>query len=125
MKTKLPILCHKCASERGVAIPAKCSHKAPKAIVTQVITDLCIAINAVEGTVTAEPYIKENERVRKTLYDLLIAKATMMYIGMDMPSDTTVTLKQLDKAIKAAGWDDQHFVEYGLSLTIVSNYAKV
>lgn len=88
---------------------------------TQVITDLCIAINAIEGTEVDAKYISQNVRVRKTLYDLMINKATLMYMGVDMPANVKeVTLKQLDKAIEAAGWDDQHFVESGITLKIVS-----
>ncbi len=88
---------------------------------TQVITDLCIAINAVEGNVTNK-YIKDNERVRKTLYDLMIDKANLMFLGVGMSAtDPAVTLKQLDKAIKAAGWDDQHFIESGITLKIISD----
>ncbi len=88
---------------------------------TQIITDLCIAINAVEGTEVDAKYISQNVRVRKTLYDLMIAKATLLYLGVDLPANgKDVTLKQLDKAIKAAGWDDQHFEECGITLKIVA-----
>jgi hypothetical protein len=81
---------------------------------TQVLTDLCIAINAVEGASVAPEYEKQNERVRKTLYEFLIGTAMSLYM-------LDVSLKKMDKAIRAAGWEDQHFVESGVSLKIVND----
>ena len=69
---------------------------------TQRITDLCMAINAVEGTDVAPEYIRQNQRVRNTLYKMMMEEA-------DRLSRTEVTIKQLEKAIAKAGWEDQHF----------------
>jgi hypothetical protein len=77
---------------------------------TQVITDLCMAINAVEGTEVAPEYQKQNERVRQTLYDLMIDKAFVL--ATTPIAENRVSFKRLDKAIKAAGWDDQHFERF-------------
>jgi hypothetical protein len=76
----------------------------------QTITDLCMAINAVEGTEVAPKYLKQNERVRNTLYALMIEKATVL--ATTPIAENRVSFKRLDKAIKAAGWDDQHFERF-------------
>lgn len=81
---------------------------------TQVLTDLCIAINAVEGTQVSLKYEKQNRRVRETLYEFLIGSAMGLYMQ-------NVSLKKMDKAIRAAGWEEQHFVESGISLKIVND----
>jgi hypothetical protein len=67
------------------------------------LTDLCIAINAVEGADCAPEYQKQNKRVCKMLHRYMINAAERLWTE-------GVTLKRLTKAINAAGWEDQHFV---------------
>lgn len=70
-----------------------------KNLSTRRVTDLCMAINAVDGTHVTAEYIKQNERVRETLMDCMLTEADRLY-------NAGVSLKRLTKAINAAGWDD-------------------
>jgi hypothetical protein len=63
------------------------------------VTDLCMAINAVDGTHVTPEYVKQNERVRDTLYGFLLEEAERLY-------KRGMSLKSLTKAVQAGGWDD-------------------
>lgn len=76
------------------------------------ITDLCIAINAVEGGECAPEYQKQNKRVCKSLNGLL--EVTAKHAIHNGATD-----KQLRKALTAAGWEDQTFRLYGTTTKIV------
>jgi hypothetical protein len=80
---------------------------------TQRVTDLCIAINAVEGTQVAPEYEKQNKQVCKTLYECMMTEADTLY------SNGQATLKDLTEAINAAGWEDQKMVRAKYELKIV------
>mgnify|MGYP000910309759 CR=1 FL=1 len=77
------------------------------AIKAQRITDLCIAINAVEGADCAPKYNKQNERVRNTLYDVMIKEAIRLHFKQK------VGLGALSRALHEAGWEGQMFVNNG------------
>jgi hypothetical protein len=66
-------------------------------ISTQRLTDLCIALNALEGDDV------ESTRVRKTLYACIMENATILY-------HQGATLEQLTNAIFDAGWEDQTMI---------------
>lgn len=70
---------------------------------TQRVTDLCIALNALDGDVVASEYEKQNMRVRKTLYDCIMKEASLLHTQ-------GATLEQLTKAIYDAGWEDQTMI---------------
>lgn len=76
------------------------------------IADLCMAINTVEGTDVAPEYQEQNDRICKTLYDLMIEEATKAFFY------DRVSIKKLDSALKKAGWDDQTFVSDGPTLSV-------
>lgn len=78
----------------------------------QRVTDLCMAINAVDGTHVTAKYVKQNERVRQTLMDCMLTEADRSY-------NAGVSLKDLTKAIQAAGWEDQKVVRRKYELAIV------
>jgi hypothetical protein len=76
----------------------------PRKNPTQVITDLCQAINAVDGTFTTARYIKQQERVRKTL---------LRYLHLELEEqfyNNGTTLGELTRAIRRAGWEGQKVV---------------
>lgn len=71
---------------------------------TQRITDLCMAINAVEGTyVDHQLYNDQCIRVRNTLFDLMTEEAKKLL-------SNDVSMKRLNNALHKAGWDDNYFV---------------
>jgi hypothetical protein len=76
------------------------------------ITHICMAINAVEGTHTTKRYIAQNEKVRATLYDILLTECDKEY-------DHGTPLKMLTAAIQKAGWDDQKVIRAKYALKIV------
>lgn len=78
----------------------------------QRLTDICIAINAVDGTDVAPEYCNQNKRVRNSLYSLMIREASDLYVLKN------VSLKRLTNAIHKAGWGENTFVldENGITL---------
>ena len=80
---------------------------------TDRVTDLCIAINTLDGLNVSPEYVKQNERVRKTLYECLLTECDTLY------SNAQATLKELTKAIHAAGWDDNKVIRDKYELKIV------
>lgn len=79
-----------------MSIPAKIS--------TSVITDLCIAINCVDGTDVDPKYVKQNMRVVKTLKSLLMFHAYTVLDLSDVRLHKSI-IKRMNKAMKDAGWD--------------------
>jgi hypothetical protein len=99
------------------------------------LSDFCCIINAIEGMDALNDDRPANcgdeavdayhtrrrkrrtnlERQRQMIYDLMIAHANKLVAAQ-------VPLPQLDAAIHAAGWTDQHFIaDARPSVTIVEN----
>ena len=76
------------------------------------ITHLCMAINAVEGTHVSPKYVKQNEKVRATLHELLLEECDKEY-------NHGTPLKMLTAAVQKAGWDDNKVIRAKYEIKIV------
>lgn len=76
------------------------------AIKVQHITDLCIAINCVEGINVDPKYVKQNMRVGKNLRSLMMKEAQTIIDNNDASIHDTI-LKRLTMALLDAGWENR------------------